>query len=119
MGVSREARDRQNAHSRELYQWYKAHGICPKCKTEWAAPGRVFCLDCLKKKRAEIMKNGSDYNMQKCRERREKLKAQGLCVSCGKKAVEGRVLCQVCARRNNEAQQVRYIKKRLHREDKQ
>ena len=113
--VSDYARTKERLRNRENYRWYKEHGICPKCKKEYAAPGRVFCEKCLKIKAADAMKYGSEYNAMKCKERRERLKAKGLCVSCGKPAVEGKVLCVNCARRNAEAQQVRKMKKRISR----
>lgn len=113
---SEEAKANVRRQNRENYAWYKSKGICPKCRKEWASPERVFCAKCLKKKCADTMKHGSEHNAQKCKERRERLKAQGLCVSCGKPAVKGRSLCAACARRNSEAQQVRKMKKRLQRE---
>lgn len=63
------------------------------------------------------MKYGGEYNARKCKERRERLKEQGLCVRCARPAVEGRVLCAECARKNPEAQQVRKMKKRIAREN--
>ena len=113
---SEYAKAHERKRNREIYAWYKSKGICPKCKTEWAAPGRVFCEACLKRKTAETMKYGGEYNARKCKERRERLKEKGLCVRCGKPAVKDRVLCASCARKNSEAQQVRKMKKRLERE---
>lgn len=115
--VSEYARERQRAANRELYHAYTSRGICPRCKTEWGAAGHVYCTACLKVHREYNDRYDSEYKKQKCRERRERLKAQGLCVSCGKKAVEGRVLCAKCARRNSEAQQVRKMRKRLQKEE--
>jgi len=102
--------------NRELYHWYKSRGICPKCKKMPGVPGGVYCEDCLAVKREASKRFLGEYNAGKCRERRERLKAAGLCVSCGKPAVKDRVLCAACARRNAEAQQVRKMKKRLERE---
>jgi predicted amidophosphoribosyltransferase len=115
--ISKQAVANHRKAERESYAWYKSKGICPKCRKEWAAPGRVFCPDCLKKKRDETMKYGGEYNARKCKERRERLKEQGLCVRCARPAVEGRVLCAECARKNSEAQQVRKMKKRIAREN--
>lgn len=111
--VSEWARTNQRQRNRESYKWYKDRGICPQCKKMYCRPGKVYCDECGKKRRkATAARDNSAY----CKERREKLKAQGLCVSCGKLAVKGRVLCAACARRNAEAQQVRKMKKRLARE---
>ena len=114
--VSEYARKRERERNREIYAWYKEHGICPRCKRTWAAPGRVCCEECLKEKRIETMKFGGEYNARKCKERRERLKAQGLCVRCAKKAEPGKVLCTKCARKNLEAQQVRLMRRRIARE---
>lgn len=115
--ISEMAKENQRNRNKENYRWYKAGGICPKCKKAWAAPGRVFCEPCLKQKKAETMKFGGEYNARKCKERRERLKEQGLCVRCARPAVEGKVLCAECARKNAEAQQVRKMKKRIEREN--
>ena len=39
-------------------------------------------------------------------------KAQGICVSCGMKAVEGRTLCEECAKRKREDKSRRYYESR-------
>ena len=113
--VSEQAKANARERCRESYEWYKARGIGPQCKKMWCKPGRVYCDECGKKRLEVTMKRD---NSAYCRERRERLKAQGLCVSCGKPAVENRVLCAACARRNSEAQQVRKMRKRLAREAK-
>lgn len=113
---SEYARAHERQQNRDIYNWYKSRGICPRCKVKHGAPGGVYCEDCLAVKRKEMQKYFGDYNAGKCKERRERLKAEGLCVCCGKPAVKDRVLCASCARKNSEAQQVRKMKKRLERE---
>lgn len=115
--VTEYAKAKERLRNRENYNWYKSKGICPKCKKTWADPGHVYCRKCLDIKAAETMKFGGEYNARKCKERRERLKEQGLCTCCAKKAVPGKVLCEKCARRNAEAQQVRNMKKRIAREN--
>ena len=115
--VSERAKANERKRNRENYEWYKAHGICPKCKNAWAAPGRVFCEPCLKQKLTETMRFGGEYNARKCKERRERLKEKGLCVRCARPAVEGKVLCASCARRNAETQQAARIRKRIEKEN--
>lgn len=116
--ISEYARERERQRNKEIYAWYKNHGICPKCKKTWAAPGKVYCEACLVIKAAETMKYGGEYNARKCKERRERLKSKGLCVVCAKPAETGKVLCEKCARRNAEAQQVRKMKRRIERENR-
>lgn len=115
--LSEKAREYARKANRETYYWYKSKGICPKCKTQMAAPGRVYCESCLKKKAERCKKYGGEYNKRKCKEFRERQKANGMCVYCARPAVEGRVLCEVCARKNSESQQVRKMRKRIAREN--
>ena len=112
--ISPKAKANQRKRSRESYAWYKSKGICPRCKTAWCDAGKVYCPDCAKKNYDALKRLGS--NSQRCKDRRERLKAQGLCVNCGNPAVKGRVLCSICARKNSEAQQVRKMKQRIERE---
>ena len=114
--VSEQAKENGRKKCRDAYYWYKSHGICPKCKTEWSAPGKVYCEKCLRDRLSTVMRYGREYNNQKCKEFRERMKAQGLCQWCGNKAVEGRVLCAACAKKNSEAQQVRKMRRRLAKE---
>lgn len=115
--VSEYARKKQRQDNRDIYNWYKERNICPKCKKTWAAAGHVYCENCLKRKAAEWKKYSGEYNARKCKERRDALKAKGLCVVCAKPAVPGRVLCKTCARKNLESQQVRKMKQRIAREN--
>ena len=115
--ISERAKANGRKRNKENYRWYKEAGICPRCKVEWAAPGRVFCEACLKIKTIETMRFGGEYNARKCKERRERLKEKGLCVRCAKPAVEGRVLCETCARRNAETQQAIRVRNRIAREN--
>lgn len=114
--VSEYAKKRHRQECRDAYHWYKDNGICPACKKEWSAPGHVYCEGCLKVRIQYNQKYGAEYNRQRCREYRERMKAAGRCVSCGKPAVPNRCLCAKCAKRNSEGQQVRNIRKRLARE---
>lgn len=116
--VSQAAKDRQAKAREELRSWYVEHGLCPRCK-KYAEPGRVYCKPCINLIMARRRKNdpnnekGKTYN----RERRERLKAAGMCVCCGKrKAVKERVLCPVCKRKHQESQHKYTIIKRIERE---
>ena len=116
--VSQAAKDRQAKARKELITMYKDHGICPRCK-RWAEPGRVYCKPCINLIMARRRKNDPDNEKGKTynRERRERLKAAGMCVCCGKrKVVEGQVLCPVCKAKNRESQQKYKIIQRIKRE---
>ena len=88
---------------KERYQWYKSHGICVRCGKEKADKGRTRCLQCrfididnARKWQAANKERITEYNKKAQRERRESLKAQGLCQICAKPS-DGRVICRRCA----------------------
>lgn len=116
--VSKEAKAKAAKRREELVQWYKDHGICPRCKG-WAEPGRVYCKNCVKKTMDRRKRNDPTGNANRayCVERRKRLKEAGLCVYCGKRvAIEGKVLCSVCKAKNQSSQEKYNLKKRLKRE---
>lgn len=50
------------------------------------------------------------------RERRVRLKAEGLCIDCGKRqATEGQTRCPTCTRKKRESEQARRIRKRIEK----
>ena len=112
--VSQAAKDHQAQARKELDNWYKSAGICLGCHKLYARPGRIHCPACAQKKLAKVMSNGD--NAAKCKERRERLKAEGRCERCGKTSRPGKTLCAKCAKKNSESQQVARIKKRLQKE---
>lgn len=95
--------------SRSEYAFYKSLGICPTCRHEKAAPGRVNCLNCLTNRRVynekykrtcppQVMKKNRENSVKKMKELREYRKQNGLCVACGKKpARKERTSCYECA----------------------
>ena len=78
-------------NAREEYQWYKEHGICVKCHSEEAEPGRVKCFECADKQRLRDSKRvrSSKDRARDARERYEKRKSEGTCLRCEKKATHG------------------------------
>lgn len=117
--LSEEAKARKREYWRERYQWYRSHGICFRCYG-WAEPGSAYCKDCKNKERIRLKKKDPDgsINRQRCKERRERLKAEGRCVNCGKKAVPGQVLCATCKGKHKESNQVCDIRDRIAKETK-
>lgn len=91
-----------------MYDWYKSHGICPRCGQADAAKGRVYCLNCLDKQAVAEMFYRSTHdtgNKARCRERYWKARANGICVRCYQnKARDGKAICQRCFMRIREKQ---------------
>lgn len=120
MGAKSEAARQYNRElHRETYVWYKDHGICTKCHTRYAEPGRTVCKPCTVREKAMLLKRdpGRERHKQYNRDRRARLKAEGLCTYCGKvKAMPGHALCKRCDERQAESHEKYRIKQRLKRE---
>ena len=99
---------------KDLYEWYKAKGICTKCGCNKATPGKTMCWDCADKSN----QNSQSYYHTKMTEdqykrriaynkrKRELCITFGLCRECLKKdAVKGKY-CLECyikyTRRNSK-----------------
>lgn len=119
--VSQAAKARQAAAREELRMMYVSHGICPRCKS-WAEPGHQYCANCIRKAEQTRKKRDPTGELRKAyaKARRERLKASGMCVYCGKKkAVPGNVLCPACKRKNSQSQEKYNLRQRLAKEAKQ
>lgn len=116
--TSPEAKAHHRQYQRERRAWYKEHGICTNCLTNWAVPGRTQCMTCTKliAERADLRDPGRLKRRAYNRERRVRLIAEGLCVNCGKRpAIEGQRRCPACARKKSESDQVYRIRKRIEK----
>ena len=89
---------------REDTAWYKARGICTACHHEKAAAGRARCPACLyalrlykKPPRSEATK---ELERQRSRQRRDDLRAAGICTVCGKRPAEPHTICDYCRARS-------------------
>lgn len=91
--------------SKEDYEWYKAHGICPVCRQRDAAPNRVECDVCAEKHityRNNLPPDVKAARLERKREYYGKLRAQrkaaGLCTRCGRKLEKynTRTECDYC-----------------------
>lgn len=119
MAKSKEAIEHNLELHRESYRWYTGNGICWRCKTAYAEPGRIYCKSC--KRRIHAMQERRDPGRVKRNaynaERRARLKAAGLCVECGKiKAVEGKTRCFTCERKIEESRQKWEITQKIKKE---
>ena len=113
--AERKAKKRQ--YQRDYVQRLKDQGICYLCKTRYVEPGRTRCAICAEHRRREWRAKHPDGDAERAHQRREELKAKGLCVNCRRPAVPGTVLCKTCAAKVSEAQQVRKMRARIAREN--
>lgn len=108
-----ERKKKKAAYDRQYYKRWKSQGICYDCKTRPVAPGCCRCQTCLKRANDRWKAKHPEGNGPRMKERVEKMISQGLCRYCGKPAVPGITICEVCRQKNKERQQVKTIKKRL------
>lgn len=107
----------RNKYYRELREWYINAGICYTCKRRPVVKGETRCLICKMDNREKCKvyaKNRSDESRRKqnikSNARKERLKALGMCVDCGKHTVEsGRVRCGICLAKDRERHKQRNI----------
>jgi len=94
------------------------YGMCTTCGKAMAAKGRHSCLNCLddfktiyeqRRAKAKVYYQEHIDDFKKRNQvRYHQRKTMGLCVICGKKAVEGKVRCAVCRIKTNEKERMRY-----------
>jgi hypothetical protein len=96
------------------YNWYKSLGICPMCRKKRPAGGHVICLECMsdaseknRRRRERLTPEQRHAESLRAveykRQRKERRKAEGLCVECGKHPPkEGRIRCGICLHKHSE-----------------
>lgn len=107
----------RNQYYRELRRWYLDAGICYNCKTRSVVKGETRCLICKMDNRERCKaceKKRSDESRReqniKTNERKERLKAAGICVDCGKRTAEnGRIRCGICLAKDRERHKQRNL----------
>ena len=117
--VSDAARRRNNETKKEMYRWYKAHGICPACGRVYAEPGTIYCATCYRKIKARRAQLDPGSEMRKLynRNRKADLIARGLCTWCGKRPpIEGQRLCRACREKDKQSKEKYIIRQRIQRE---
>lgn len=97
------------------YRWYVEHGICWGCKKTYAEAGRIYCRACASRVKAKRARNdpGGERNKAYTKAWRDRLRAEGLCIDCGRQAKKGCVRCARCLKRGKEYNQVRRIRERI------
>lgn len=105
------------------YYYLKSLGVCTRCGREDAFPGHIYCPSCMEKNQKksrdyyhQLSAEDKELMLKKARKRKkdryQQRKADGLCVSCGKKAVKG-VFCLECYIKNKKGNQKRAKKKKI------
>ena len=91
-----------SSYNKDDYEWFKSHKLCVRCRHNTAAFGMVLCADCLAECSMRDIAYGTAQKTKWAKVRRERLKAQGICVNCGKNpAKQGVLLCESCQKKHN------------------
>ncbi len=112
--------EKQKQYHKERYEWLKNKGICVCCGRDNACIGSVYCPECGEKNAEKVREyyrtnrdERNNYNKEYNKRIRAERKAKGLCVKCGRKAIDGQTLCLECrtkerkwkkAKRNNDVE---------------
>lgn len=95
------------------YLFAKEHGLCVRCRSEIAEPGKATCFECAEKMREQKRKIRAGMTEEQKKILREKAaesnrklykkrKDAGICVICGRhKATPGMVKCIDCRLKTN------------------
>lgn len=110
-----------------LYKARKEAGICVRCGKAKAVSGHVLCWQCkaymqdkyigqTTTETEEQRKERLAKSAECCRKRYERLKAAGLCVTCGKRPAEpGHTRCEACQKRANAQSKDKRIQRGEHK----
>ena len=94
----RICREKQRKQTAEKRAALRNMGFCSECGKNRIFGEEKICPECAAKKYASNRKNADkEKNREYFRERTKKLKAEGICVKCGKRAAEkGKTRCMIC-----------------------
>ena len=120
MVKSPEAVARARAYCREMYWWYRDHGICVYCKKAYAEPARSRCRFCARKQNARAARKDPGHVAHNATMKawRAQKRAEGMCSRCGqRKATEGYKSCASCREYQKEYYLARRVRERIRREN--
>lgn len=89
----------------ERAEYFAKNHRCKRCGTKdaYTLVGRSLCYECAEKNREYSKKHYEKYG-NGMKQRFEKLKAEGICVDCGRKKAEpNRTRCSRCLAKNNKS----------------
>ena len=98
-----------STYNKDDYEWYKTRNLCPRCRRNNAACGMTLCADCIFEAANRDIRYGTAKKTELAKARRERLKALGLCVRCGKNPpVSGITVCKQCQKKYNAKNRLWY-----------
>ena len=112
----------KSEYNRALYHARKEAGLCARCGKAPVRKGHVMCVQCEADiaewhyaKKAQLTPEEREAYLARERARnrvrRDRLKAQGLCIDCGKCPTEGgKLRCKACAAKHSRETHERKIR---------
>lgn len=122
--ATKEYRVKMARNAKAWRETMKEHGLCSRCGRETALPGLTICLACKEKKihsykAMPLADTRKRENAASMKQRYDRLKAQGICVICGKRKVDdGLVRCHDCRLQANLNSRQAYKKRERNRDRK-
>lgn len=106
--ITDEDKEYFSAHCKERYYYLKSRHICVYCGKEEAMINRTYCVTCADRrsersaeKYSKLSQDQKNKILEKAKERRHELKANGLCYNCGKPAMPDKGRCNECRLKDN------------------
>ena len=109
-------------YNKAIYKARKEAGICVRCGKAQARKGGVVCAQCEADiaewhyaKKAQLTPEEREAYLarerNRSRARRDRLKAQGLCIDCGKRPADGgKIRCNICSSKRSQKVHERKVK---------
>ncbi len=103
----RKNKEKKKEYQKQDYYWYKSHGICPYCKTNYSRKGKTSCSTCaanfammyalMPKKKPPLTDSQKERSRKRNKRYKDLLVAFGVCQSCGQRdAAPNHTLCLDC-----------------------
>lgn len=92
-------------------EFYKAHNLCIICHKEKPREGKVTCDKCQEHIR-KYRKENPDKQRKHSRDKRKRLKENGLCLICGKRKADTGYSCKQCGELRKLKRRVISIRKK-------
>lgn len=105
--------DERKAQMRSRIEYLKARQRCVVCAQQdaYTLVGRALCGDCCERRQeahTRWREQNRERNNAREMDRYQRLKAAGLCVSCGRERDRTGVYCRRCAAKKAEKRRIRY-----------
>ena len=124
--IKEKGLEKKRKDHRDRYYYLKSLGVCPCCGKNDAFHGHVFCPSCMEKQQnrdraryhqlsAEEKKAKNIMSRENKKKRYYRRKAEGICVSCGKKKATNGLRCLECYVKQKKSDHRRAQQKKIEK----